>query len=110
MLLYFSVIFLSVEGIHFTSTQLLLSNVEMSTFKAYDVATFKSNVEEIVLNADADLGDVYLASWDRQYFLAHRIVLVCIRDLSEMTRMIDSFNMKCVITVSPHCSVLLVPS
>ena len=61
----------------------LSSNVTMSTFKAYnDVSTFKSKVEEIVLNADADLGDVYLASWDRQYFLAHRIVLVCIRVLS----------------------------
>jgi hypothetical protein len=52
----------------------------MSTYKAYDVLTFKSNVEEIVLNADAELGDVYLASWDRKYYLAHKIVLVCIRD------------------------------
>ncbi len=56
------------------------SNIDMSTYKAYDVLTFKSNVEEIVLNADAELGDVYLASWDRKYYLAHKIVLVCIRD------------------------------
>ncbi len=47
----------------------------MSTFN--NVSTFKSKVEEIVLNADAGLGDVYLVSRDRRYFLAHRIVLVC---------------------------------
>jgi hypothetical protein len=40
------------------------------------MATFKSNVEDIVLNADGALGDVYLVSRDRKYFLAHRIVLV----------------------------------
>ena len=38
--------------------------------------TFKCNVDEIVLNADAKFGDVYLVSADRRYFLTHRIVLV----------------------------------
>ncbi len=52
------------------------SNNDVTSFRTHDDATFRSKVEEIVLNADAGLGDVYLVSQDRKYFLAHRIVLV----------------------------------
>ena len=52
------------------------STNDVTSFRSHDDATFRSKVEEIVLNADAGLGDVYLVSQDRRYFLAHRIVLV----------------------------------
>ena len=77
-MIYISGYFWPVERKQANAT--LSSNVKMLTFKAYNnVLTFKSKVAEIVLNAHKDLGNVYLASWDHQYFLAHRIVLVCIK-------------------------------
>ena len=37
----------------------------------------QSKAQDIVGNADSNLGDVVLISSDRKYFLAHRTVLVC---------------------------------
>ena len=62
---------------------------DVATFKSTDdVTSFRtlhSKVEEILFNADPGLGDVYLVSRDRHYFLAHRIVLVSIQGCSQTT-------------------------
>lgn len=40
--------------------------------------TFYANVCDITLNASSKLGDVYLVSQDKRYFVAHKMVLASV--------------------------------